>query len=274
MSHTIKQGIINGINDDQIGRFIDLDGDVLDYDDSTLPTREIVLSIGDPVIGSYDNSGEVLENILLLKPIYKTIADNLTEDSFTTAKVKCQLQIAQCCAVDKINRYIINQADGKRCEKDFDEAELMFNMIDSLRGFVPEGDLLSGNQATYEIIVSSSAGAKVVNISIGDTHYTFTSNTGNAIDFATDIAFNINLLYPQSYPYYALSSGINVVISGITFNRENGTVVVGSTTNGTLTLSPPGYLFGGIAPTYQGENCLTNQEAQIILNKLKSLCGC
>lgn len=194
--------------------------------------------------------------------------------TLTKDKIKNCLIAAQCCAVKKINEYIANQDDGKRNEKLFDDAELMFNMIDSIRGFIPEGDLLIGRQAAYEIIADSTVGAKDVTLTIGDANYSFNSATGTDNDFATDIADHINLLYPQSYPYYAVSSGQNVVITGIAFDEDNNTAITGSTTNGTLTLSPPGYLFGGIAPTYQSANCLANQEAQIILSKLKSLCGC
>lgn len=154
MSLTVTQGIVNAIDDDQSGTFIALNGSVLDYDDSTIPDRDIVLSIGDLVIGRYNTVGTKLENVVPLESLNNTVNNTLTADSFTAAKVKCQLQIAQCCAVKKINKYITDQKDGKRCEKDFDDAELMFNLIDSLRGFIPEGDLISGQQATYEMIVA------------------------------------------------------------------------------------------------------------------------
>lgn len=111
-------------------------------------------------------------------------------------------------------------------------------------------------------------------ITIGGANYDFDTDTGDTDALAADIARNINLLYPQSYPYYSVSSGENVIVSGIAFDADNGTLVTGSMSSGTLTLSPPGYLFGGTEPVYQGRNYLTNQEAQIILDKLKSLCGC
>lgn len=271
------QGYITTLDTPTSGTLTDINGDVYDFDDTTLTDRSISLSIGSLIIGSFNSGTNLIGNIVLLQPIFDIINATLTADSFTRTKVKCALQIAQCCAVNKINKYITNQDDGKRNEKLFNDAELMFNMIDSLSKqglFIPEGDLLIGRQAVYEIIADSTVGAKDVTLTIGDANYSFNSATGTDNDFATDIADHINLLYPQSYPYYAVSSGQNVVIVGIAFDEDNNTAVTGSTTNGTLTLSPPGYLFGGIVPTYQGKNCLTNQEAQTILSKLKSLCGC
>lgn len=179
------------------------------------------------------------------------------------------LKSLNCCAATKLCDWI-----KKKCEDDFDDAEQMWNIIDSIVGFVPQGSLLSGTQASTTIIVTSSAGAKSVSLTVGTSVYTFTSNTGTANDFATDIALNINSLYPQSYTYQAVALANSVLIYGSTFDLANGDAVSGSTTNGAIYFSSPSTLLGGIAATYHGENCLTNNEVDIITNKLKSMCGC
>lgn len=209
---------------------------------------------------------------------------------FTAATVKCDLQIAQSCAVNKINSYITNQKNGKRCENDFSDAELMFNLIDSLRGFIPEGSLIGGVQANSNQesgggllwAIQESGGTAIVDLTVGDfTYPTMTiPNASTEEILAIEIASIVNSYYPE-FPYtayFAVQTVFvtynTVVIVGSDYELSNGTVAFGTVTANTGSNGTNFSLNGGIPQEPKGPNCLTNQEAQIILNKLKSLCGC
>lgn len=200
---------------------------------------------------------------------------------FSASSVKCSLQIANCCAVSKINKYITDQQDGKRCEKDFDDAELMFSLIDSLRGFIPEGDLISGTQASESFTCTLATIGHTVNLQMYTAlgvfinQYVLVSTTTNTTDFVTYAAGVVNSFYPHSYPYHATTNGNILTITGSNFQLDNLSVANPSFTFGQFAFTSSDFhLTGGTPPVYQGPNCLTNQQAQNILSKLKSLCGC
>jgi hypothetical protein len=272
MANYITTGVITTIFSVTTGEMKDVNGDVFSYSDATLATRGILLDLGERVICVSD--GFMVDSVCSLEDIdAQGLADYNESNSLTALFVKQKLQTYNCCASKQGQLSIDSRAAGDDvCEKQLSDAILMTNLIDSICGIVPEGEAIGGKQATYQTIVTSSVGSKSVAITIGTASYSFLSATATAVDFATDIADNINALYPDSYPYFAEASGANVIISGSSFDEDNGTAITLATTNGTFTSYDPLSLEGGTELILQGENAITNNDIQIILDKLNKLC--
>lgn len=67
----------------------------------------------------------------------------LTQEDFIL-----QLRLYNCCAANKIAQYIDGFKSGKDCEKLYDDAKFMFNLIDSIVCMIPstEGNSLTDNE--------------------------------------------------------------------------------------------------------------------------------
>src|SRR3990167_8827902 len=272
MANVITIGTIGTVTSASAGTIKDLAGNTITYSDATLATRFIDLTLGEYVIFAYD--GVTTTNICSLADIY---SQGLTDANFThlltTDSIMRSLRINNCCASKKGAEYIEKFDKNIPCDNLLEDAEMMVNLIDSIVDFVPKNQIISGKQATYLISVTSTANSKDVSLNIGAATYAWTSLTSTDAMFASDIAYNINILYPQSFPYYAEASGANVIISGSTFSTANAVAVSGSTTNGTITFLAPATLASGTAGVLQGENGITNGELQTILDKLNNLCA-
>lgn len=272
MAKVITIGVVQIVTTTSVGTIKTLAGTTISYSDSTLPTRSINLTLGEYVIFAYDNP--TTTSITPLTDIYDTGLTNANAvNDITAAQISRSLKINNACASNKGAEWVEKHNNSIPCAELLDDAETMVAMIDSVKGFVPENEIVSGKQATYLITATSAAGIKAVSLTIGTATYSFNSNTSTDNSFAADIALYINTKYPQNYPYYAIVSGANIVISGSTFATANGTVVSGSTTNGTLVFSSSATLAGGVAGVLQGENGITNVQIQSILNKLNKLCS-
>jgi len=272
MPNTVTIGVVKLVASTTTGTIEDLAGNTITYSDATLPTRFIDLKLGEYVIFGFDTP--TTTNITPLTAIYaKGLTDANAANSLTAASIKRQLQINNCCAAKKGAEYIEKFDQDIPCDNLKKDAELMVDFIDSIAGFVPENEYVSGKQATYMISVTATSGIPVVSLTIGTAVYSFNSVSSSNSDFAADIAAKINDEYPQNFPYYAEASGANVIISGSTFATANAVAVSGSTTNGTLTFIAPNALAGGVAGVLQGANGITNEQVQRILNKINSLCA-
>ena len=272
MPATITIGNIKTVTSTTDGTIKDLAGNTITYSDATLATRSINLKLGESVIFGFDTP--TTTNITPLTAVYaKGLTDANAINTLTAASIKRQLQINNCCASKKGAEYISKFEKNIPCDNLLEDAELMVNLIDSVVGFVPEDEIISGKQATYLISVVSTANSKVVSLTIGTATYSWTSLTSTDAMFANDIADNINAKYSQNFPYYAEASGANVIISGSTFNSANAVAVSGSTTNGTITFLAPNTLASGTASVLQGTNGITNEQLQKILDKLNNLCA-
>lgn len=199
----------------------------------------------------------------------------------STEQLLRSLKIYNCCAAKKGAQYIRDLADGKDCDTLFEDAELMIGLIDSIAGFIYEGDVVSGTQASTGNTWSmqASTGAATVDLTIGASIYPtfFTTTATSSAILAQQIAAYINSFYPQSFPYtaeYLLDGALECVnISGSDYELSNGVIALGDVTTTAGNNPTDLTLVGGVAAVYQGENCITNEEVQIILNKLNVLCS-
>ena len=190
----------------------------------------------------------------------------LIPSELTRADVLLILQNANCCASKKLVRWINTQ-----CEQDFEDAELMWDLIDSIVTFVPEGDTISGDQACYTAASVIQLSPANVTITLGSIIYPATSLVPSS---ATTVAAYINSFYPQSYSYTATASGNDLEICGTDYDANNGDVVLITIQKGLTIQTFSDVLSGGTAQVLQGENCLTNEEVILILQKLISMSCC
>lgn len=202
--------------------------------------------------------------------------------SLTSASVLRQLRISNCCAARKWEKYV----EGLRCGQRYDdqkyEAKTMVNLIDALRGFVPSGELLSGTHAsvTFEIDGALAAVTGTVTITITDPSdasivatYSLSYIGTTADDLANQVIAYINSFYPENYAYTA-AEGDNpedVVIEATDFDGSNDFEVSFNKATDTDKV-----MAGGVAAVYQieADNCITNAEAESIIERLDKLCNC
>ena len=272
MANTITIGTVQTITSTTAGTIKTLAGTSVSYSDATLATREIDLVLGEYVVFAFDTP--TTTNISPLASLYaQGLEYSNASNNLTAASILRLLQIYNCCAGKKGVEYLTKFDKMIPCDHLKDDAELMVGLIDSVVGFVPEDEYITGRQAVYSFTATTTGGVPVVTLTIGTAAYSFNSIGSSNDDFAADIAKNINLLHPINFPYFATSSGNNVIVSGTTFDTANATAISGSTTNGTLTFIAPNTLIGGVAATQQPANAITNEKMQSILNKLNDLCS-
>lgn len=118
--------------------------------------------------------------------------------------------------------------------------------------------------------------------------YTFSDPADSGDIHAAEFADYVNSLYDVTlFPYTAVADGEEVTIYGIDYSSDNGTAGSLSASHPPFTTNTNFNLSGGIDPTdtevefslsggtsvLQGENCITNNEVQAIVNKLSMLCS-
>lgn len=69
----IIQGTITTLDTPTSGTLTDINGDVYDFDDTTLTDRSTSLSIGSLIIGSFNSGTNLIGNIVPLQPIFDTV---------------------------------------------------------------------------------------------------------------------------------------------------------------------------------------------------------
>lgn len=187
----------------------------------------------------------------------------------TSENINRQLQIMNCCAAKKGAEYITKFENKIPCDNLFEDAELMIGLIDGIIGFVPEGEVISGTQASFLCSNVIQLSPATINITIG----TYIYPTLVTASSATVLTNYINSFYPASFPYTASASGNDMTIYGTDYDLSNGITVNISIVKGLSSQSFIGDLAGGTPAVYQGKNCITNEEVQTILNKLQQLCS-
>ena len=199
------------------------------------------------------------------------ICKMITADNITSDIVLSKRQIANCCASKKVIHYVENLESGKKCSNLLANAELIFAIVDMLKGYVPVGEVIRGTQAYSTLNVVT---ANTVNITIGSAVYPQLNIAGLSVDdVAKAITDYINSFYPHSYSYTASQNGSQVIISGSNYDEDNSTNIR------FYFFTPPdidvdiyGTLTGGTEKILQGDNCLRNEDVITILNKLQTLC--
>lgn len=274
MAQVITIGTVKLVASTSTGTIESLAGTTITYTDASLPTRAVNLALGEYVIFLYNTVTLTTDGITPLTDIYSQgLTDANADNELIGADIKRQLQINNACAAKKGSDYIEGCKKGNADKKLINDAEIMVALIDSIVGFIPENEIIEGNQATYMIQVRAGVGVKAITLTFGSATYSFNSSAATDATLAADIALNINNLYPQNYSYYAEASGENVIISGSDFDSDNATLVTGSTTNGTLYFYSPSVLANGTTQVLQGANGITNLQCQKILNKINKLCS-
>jgi len=271
--NTNVYGVISGVLSSTSGTMLADNGETYSYNDASLATRGITFELGERVIGDHNGTGVIYINPLAeLNESGEEYANR--ELLLTSSDIQTRLKIVNCCAAKKGVKYIDSLIAGKDCKNYFYEAETMINHIGALVGITPEGEKTGGSQASYMFIITSvGGGLKMVSITIGDATYALNSTAATKEDFATEIVNHINNLYPDSYKYKAIAYGDNVVLAGVNYDEDNDVSILVSGTNfGVITPSVLS-LQGGIAPKIQPKNCITNNDIEIILEKLKTLCS-
>lgn len=199
-------------------------------------------------------------------------------DSLTQFELIQHLRYANQIAAKKIASYIDKLKDGKRDEKLFDDAELLFNLIDSIKNVTPIGDMINGTHAKCSLTLLSGINVTVSSLSIGDIDYAQfymqPSIDYTKSDVAIGIAKHINSLYPQN-PYYAMVDNESIVVYGTKYADDNGTAVEINMSNSLAGSTFSGTMAGGIdGDEVQEKNCLSNEQLVLILNKITSLINC
>lgn len=185
------------------------------------------------------------------------------------------LKSANCCLAKKVAVYDRKIFAGQVCEDKLEAIGDSFNLIDSIIDFVPEGDTIGGVQACANINILGGT-IIYINITIGSSVYpTLNTSATTPTNIAIAMAAFINSFYPQSFPYTSSSNGAALTVCGTNYNNSNGTsITISENISGTGVHIIPGTMSGGTLQVLQGKNCLTNNEANIILEKLKCLCDC
>lgn len=198
-------------------------------------------------------------------------------ESLTRFELIQHLRYANQMAVEKIVSYIDKMKDGEMDEKLFDDAELLFNLIDSIKEITPIGDMIDGIHASARFTMWSGLNARIDSIKINNIDYPSMymppaiNHTQSAM--AEAFSLHINSFYPQN-PYYAIAEKDDIIIYGVQYNNDNGAAVsfhinlpgIGGSFSGTLD--------GGVDGEEQESNCLTNANLVLILNKISSLIDC
>lgn len=278
MADSVVIGVVQSVSSLTAGVVKDSSGTSYNYSDATLTTRGVELALGEYVSGTYD--GATMANVCSLTDIYEQGLEDANEvNALTAASVKTKLQIATGCASKQGQKAIDQKAKGQDgCEALVQDSVLMTNLANSICGIVPEGESIGGNQATQQIVVSAVGNPALVmgvNLTIGSVTYVMSIGTSPArttTNVAQYIADFVNALYPDSYSYYAEASGASVILSGSGFDADNGDAVSLIVTNGTILNYSPSALAGGTEEVLQGENNITNEDIQVVLDKLNKLC--
>ena len=165
---------------------------------------------------------------------------------------------------------------AKRSGNPFDCDELLCAMAlgESLKGFIPESTIVGGLQATFTF--------SAVNLGISSTTFTLSVTSGYVLAsyslIVTGSATNCAILicdYINSHSplYTAVPSGAQVTIYGTNYDLDNGTLWDGGNADDSLTVH--GTMQKGEPVVYQKNNCITDEEAESILevlNKIISPC--
>lgn len=208
--------------------------------------------------------------------------------TFTSASILKQRQIFNICSNMKSSSYIEKLKCGNKCDKLLTDAKLMRNLLKTIEYFIPSGEIVGGTQAymLYTIQFANVSGDGNATIVIEGTteviySFDFLAQASAAAFVVLIIAYinEFNTMYPDNYPYVAVAHPTNSARFFLTSNlydESNGIVC-------DLTFTPdvgvPSVLSGvfanGTEPVYrlESENCLTNGEVEIILNKISTLCA-
>jgi hypothetical protein len=194
------------------------------------------------------------------------------------ATFQSALNAAEYCAVNK-GAKLIDDAEVGCCSPSQKDVQKMLNLIDAVRCIVPEGALLSGTQASVSITFTKATINRPFAINVeepGGTPtlavYTMTSPSSTISVFVTYAAAFINAMYPQNYPFTATADGNVLTLYGSTYELDNLRQLSYTWQAADFTFSSTSIFAGGIAAVYQGQNAITNNDLQIILSKLCSLC--
>ncbi len=193
--------------------------------------------------------------------------------ALTSASIQRSLQIANCCAAHKGFSYIQLLKKGQRDQHLLDEASLMVDLVDSITGFIPSGEVISGEQAcaTFTIVAGDVAAPGTFTVTVdGVIVYSVAIVVGDIAATAAAIVAEINSFNPQNYPYIATDNlDDSFEVCGSDFILDNGTAIVATVaTGGTTTLT------GGTTAVLQllGDNCISNEGVEAILERLSILC--
>jgi hypothetical protein len=206
----------------------------------------------------------------------------------TSLEVNRRVQNADICAYKKGEKYIDGLAAGKKCEELLVEAQTIVSLTNAIRGYIPEGETISGTQAEYYWNTSLCTLNNTLVLTIYDTDalanvlavYTFVSPTTDNQEFTgymTQVINDLNAYNPCTYPYTAVAStdnGGTTYIHGLDYDENNLQYVVATFTGGQFFGASSNYFLNGAVTETQPENCLTEEEVTKILNKLCTMCDC
>ncbi len=170
---------------------------------------------------------------------------------------------------------VIDDREKGCCSPAEADVERMLDYVDSIKCIIPEGAVVGGTQACFTDTILGGKDIVVVSIEIEGSAYpnlTMTpAVTFTATEVAQAIADHINSFFPQSYPYTATSLAGAITICGTTFNLANGDDVFFQINSDGPAQPISGELLGGVAGVVQGENPISNNDLQIILNRVCKL---
>ena len=194
----------------------------------------------------------------------------LTPENIDRTTLLTLLRTYNCCAGKKSVQYIEAFEKGNpSCAALFDDTELMFNLIDSIKCVIPKGTIISGDQACFLATPVVHLSPATVTIIIGSAIYPVAVLPSSA----QSIAAYINSFYPQTFPYTASYVLDDLTICGTDYEASNGTSVFIHIQKGGSNQFFSGDLLGGTEKVLQGDNCITNEEIISIVNKLNALCA-
>lgn len=208
--------------------------------------------------------------------------------ALTTNMIANKVVVADCCIVAKNCDYTDQFKRNVDCYDLASDIELMVGLTDSIRGYVVEGDPISGTQSSVYMNFSTVTAGKTLIVTINETDavgapilaiYTMVAPSSVILDFVGYMANIINNKHcsnPQLYPYTALAStdnGGTVYIYGSKYAEDDLQYLTYTYTFGEFFWNSPNYFLNGITTATQPKNCISLEGVRIILNKLNNLCS-
>ena len=171
---------------------------------------------------------------------------------------------------------IIDDRERGCCSPAEADVEQMLDYVDSLKCIIPEGAVVGGEQACFTVVIDGGKDIVVASLEIEGSAYPNFSMTPGAnftgAEVAQAIANHINSFFPQSYVYTSTVVGDALTICGTKFEVNNGDEVFFNISKSNGPSQPvSGNLAGGTAGVIQGENPISNNDLQIILNRVCKL---
>lgn len=196
---------------------------------------------------------------------------------FNGAYVTKRLQMAQASAVAMAEEYYDNKINGVDCPEVLKDVLEMFNHIDSLVGFIPEGEGLNGTQPYNYFLLLTAIDIAIIGdtftVTIEEMPYVYIIDTNDLEEFRRRWVAYFNSFPSTGYVASIRDvpgQGLTIYFEGTLYSEQSGFTLLAETILSGYSSSTGGSQ--GVDPTlFQAETCITNEQAMSILDRLNVL---